>query len=412
MGIEKDAVLPEWREPTESRRAGFGKWGVPLSPYDRFMEEQGIPIYRDIGVRMIQELPMKPWKRLGGKGTFIQLSGTEGLWGMYVVEVPGAGALNIERHAYEEIYYVCEGRGSTEVWEEGSARKLAFEWAPGSLFAIPLNTWHRVINATSRPVLLLSATTAPNIMNLIRDPHFIFNTPYNFKTRFDSEAGYFKPSEEIHADPVRGLAMLNTNIIPDIVNCELPLDNRRAFGFRRIEPHMAYANFYMKIGAYPTGQYSKAHKHASGAVLVCIKGKGYSYTWPDSLGPHPWETGHGAEVKRQDYEPVGMISAAPMSGDWYHQHFGAHPEGLRLLIFDGPYGPAGLFTGRPGAEKTDRGAINSEHGGSAINYANEDPHIRREYKRALAEQGVSSRMEDWMYDPNIKEADLKFIGGA
>ena len=44
---------------------------------------------------------------------------------------------------------------------------------------------------------------------------------------------------------------------------------------------MAGANFYMKIGQYKTGQYSKAHKHASGAILVCIKGKGYSCTWPD-----------------------------------------------------------------------------------------------------------------------------------
>ena len=35
-----------------------------------------------------------------------------------------------------------------------------------------------------------------------------------------------------------------------------------------------------------------------------------------------------------------MISAAPMRGDWYHQHFGTDPEGLRLLVFDGPYGPA------------------------------------------------------------------------
>lgn len=412
MGIEKNAVLPDWHEPTASKKAGFGKWTIPLAPYDRFMEEQGIPVHRAIGVHKIQNLPMKPWKRMGGKGTFIQLFGTDGLWGMYVVEIPGAGALNVEHHIYEEIYYVVEGRGSTEVWEEGSAKKLAFEWGPGTLFAIPLNTWHRVINASSSPAMLLSATTAPNIMNLMRDPQFIFNTSFNFKTRFDSEDKYFKPSEEIHADPIRGLAMLNSNVIPDIVNCELPLDNRRAFGFRRIEPHMAYANFYMKIGYYPSGQYSKAHKHTSGAVLCCIKGKGYSYTWPDRLGMHPWENGRGDEVKCQPYEPVGMISAAPMSGDWYHQHFGAHRDGLRLLIFDGPYGPAGMFTGRPGTEAIDRGAINSEEGGNAINYAKEDPHVRKEYGRALAEEGVASRMEDWMYDPNTKQTDLKFIGGA
>ena len=51
-----------------------------------------------IGVSKVQDLPLKPWKRMGGRGTFIQLFGTEGLWGCYVVEVPGGGALNVERH--------------------------------------------------------------------------------------------------------------------------------------------------------------------------------------------------------------------------------------------------------------------------------------------------------------------------
>src|SRR5439155_1182304 len=191
MGVEPNAKLFEWREPKRGEKAGFGKWKNPRSPYDLFMEAQGIPIHRDIGVHKVQDLPLSPWKRLGGRGIAIQLLGTEHLWGMYVVEVPGAGALNAERHLYEEIYYVIEGRG---------------------------------------------------------------------------------------------LAMRRTNIIPDILTCELPPDNRRAFDYRRIEPHMAGANFYMKIAQYKTGQYSKAHKHSSGAILVCIKGKGYSYTWPDRLG--------------------------------------------------------------------------------------------------------------------------------
>ena len=77
-------------------------------PYDRFMEAEGVPVYRGIGVRRVQDLPMQPWKRLGGRGSYIQLYGTEGLWGMYVVEVPGAGALNVERHLYEKI--VLRGR--------------------------------------------------------------------------------------------------------------------------------------------------------------------------------------------------------------------------------------------------------------------------------------------------------------
>ena len=85
-----------WHEPTGDKRAGFGKFGRPKTPYDIFMESEGIPIYRDIGVSKVQNLPLAPWKRTGGRGTYIQLYGTEGKWGNYLIEVPGAGALNPE----------------------------------------------------------------------------------------------------------------------------------------------------------------------------------------------------------------------------------------------------------------------------------------------------------------------------
>src|SRR5262252_10540488 len=112
-----------WHEPTGTDRAGFGEFGRPKTPYDLFMESEGIPIHRDIGVSKVQNLPLAPWKRLGGKGTYIQLHGTEGKWGSYVVEVPGAGALNAEKHLYEEIYLVVDGRGTTEVWLDNDSKR-------------------------------------------------------------------------------------------------------------------------------------------------------------------------------------------------------------------------------------------------------------------------------------------------
>lgn len=78
------------------------------------MEEEGIPVVRGIGLRDVRELPLSPWARLGGRGSYIQLDGTEAVWGMYVVEIPPRSELKPERHVYEEIYYVVEGRGSTE----------------------------------------------------------------------------------------------------------------------------------------------------------------------------------------------------------------------------------------------------------------------------------------------------------
>ena len=140
-----------WHEPAGGKKAGYGKFGRPALPYDKFMEAEGIPVYRDIGVSKVQNLPLAPWQRMGGRGSFIQLFGTEGKWGCYVVEVPARGALNPEQHLYEEIFYVVEGRGSTEVWHEGDKKRHMFEWQQGSLFSIPLNAMHRIVNATSSP---------------------------------------------------------------------------------------------------------------------------------------------------------------------------------------------------------------------------------------------------------------------
>ena len=262
-----------WHEPEGLKNAGYGAWKRPNTSYDDYMEAQGIPIYRGIGVRRVQDMPLKRWNRMGGNGTFIQLYGTEGRWGCYVVEVPGAGALNAERHMYEEIMVVVEGRGTTEIWTDDQKKAHSFEWQRGSMFAVPLNTWHRIVNAASSPALILVASTAPNVMNLFRDSDWIFNCPVTFPSRYDGSDSYFRPKDDIMPDPLRGLAMRKTNLIPDVFNAELYLDNRRSPGYKRMEPNMAGNVFYGFIGEHVTGRYSKAHAHMSSAVLVCIKAR-------------------------------------------------------------------------------------------------------------------------------------------
>src|SRR3954468_4827052 len=173
-----------WHEPSGDTRAGLGKFARPKTPYDLFMESQDIPIFRGVGISKVQNLPLKPWQRRGGQGTFIQLHGTEGKWGCFLVEVPGAGALHPDRHLYEEIYYVVEGRGSTEVWLENEKKRHVFEWQQGSLFSIPVNAFYRIVNARSAPALLLAGNTAPNLLNLINNVGVIFDCPYKFTDRF------------------------------------------------------------------------------------------------------------------------------------------------------------------------------------------------------------------------------------
>ena len=73
--------------------------------YLRWMEQEGIPIFDGLAVEDVTELPRKPWGRMGGTGSYIQLKGSGGVTGMYVVEIPPGGSLEPERHMYDELLY-------------------------------------------------------------------------------------------------------------------------------------------------------------------------------------------------------------------------------------------------------------------------------------------------------------------
>ncbi|MFC2060493.1 cupin domain-containing protein [Chloroflexota bacterium] len=390
--MKKEANV--YQAPVGQEVAGHIHYKKLPTPYEVFIAEQNIPIYRGIGAYDLRQLPLAPWERMGGQGTFIQLDGQAGLWGMYLVEVPAGGVLKSERHIYEEIFLVIEGRGSTEVWREGSNKKQSFEWQPGSHFAIPLNLAHRLVNATSSPALLLATTTATPVMELYPSRSFVFDNPAELPDRYDESEDYFKPREDLEPHPESGRAMLRSAVIPDIARCYLPLDNHRAPGYRWIKPIMAGNTFFAGfIAEYPSGRYSKAHHHEPGAVLVCLRGKGYTYNWPVELGPRPWEAGNGHLVKRQDYVPGGIVAAAPGGGEWYHQHFSTSKDFFRVRAYIGPM----KRTKQAGEDLASTSVNMGEEGGYAVNYSDEDPQVRKNYMEALAKEGVEFQMPESLY---------------
>lgn len=390
-----------YKEPEgEQQIAGTLRLQLIPSPYERFMREQGIPIYRGMGVRDVRELTLAPWARMGGQAAFINLDGMEAKWGMYLVEVPGRGELAPERHIYEELFYVVEGRGSTEVWTDGSPRH-AFEWQAGTLFSVPMNAWHRLLNASSGPALVLVATTAPPVINMFDNERFVFDNAFEFSDRYDGREEFFRVNDEFEPHPGFRRAMLRSAVIPDIVNCYLPLDNQRAPGFRWVTTVMASnTEFNPFIAEYPAGRYSKGHYHSAGAVLICLRGTGYTYTWPSELGIHPWEEGNVEQVKRQDYVPGGLVSAAPGPGNWFHQHFGVAKDVFRVFK---------ISTGKPWLTHSAQteavwGNADMEEGGHSIPYWQEDPYIRQEYQEAIRAVGGEFRMPAALFEPPRRRA--------
>ncbi len=347
-----------WHEPEGQKNAGYGAWKRPNTSYDNYMEDQGIPIFRGIGVRRVQDMPLKPWTRMGGQRNLHPALRHRGPMGL----LRGRGAGGWRAQSRKAHVRRDHGGGRRPRHHrnlaDGQAKPHTFEWQRGSMFSIPLNTNHRIINAASSPALILVASTAPNVMNIFRDRDWIFNCPVIFRRASTAASDFFKAKDDIVPDPLRGLALRKINFIPDIMNADLYLDNRRSPGYTRVEPHMANNVFYGFVGEHKTGRYSKAHAHMSAAVLVCLKGKGYTYTWPRSDGMTPWKDGKTKNVYRQDYEPVGLVTAAPYGGDWFHAHFGISKDPLRLI---GWYGPNNHRKDKPAcpAKKTPTKALST-----------------------------------------------------
>ena len=388
-----------FQEPTgESDRAGVKSWQAPKTGYELFMEEEGIPIYSGIiGVENIRNVELKPWDRLGGNGAFLYLDSLEGIKGMYVLEVPGGGQTNPERHLYHEFYLVFEGHGTTETWIEGSNEKKIFEWQPGSLFYLPPNVMHRLVNATKERVLILATTNAPPLYNMIRDRDFIFKNDYIFQAHYSDDDGFYKYDDKIYAVPNNKRAQARTNFYPDIINAELPLDNQRMPGYRRIQP--AFRGFEHDhngfISQYPIGRYSRGHHHAAGAVLVCLRGAGYTFNWPREHGITPWKDGLGDNVRTLHYVQGGLVAAAPGGGTWFHQHFPVSEGPFRVINYWG--GPTPTPLDSLNRETGMSNNLNIEEGGGSIGYSKEDPYIRKTFEEELAKVGQKSTMPDELY---------------
>ena len=162
--------------------------------YFKWMKNEGIPVLKSYGIEDVRALELFPWKRTGGKGTFVSLYGMEGTTGMYVMEIPPGGVLEPEKHMYEEVICILDGNGATEVWEDGE--KYMFEWGKWSLFAPPLNTWHRLVNGSRDPVRFYAMTTAPLVIDLYRDLDLSSTRPFKFTERFAEEQGYFNETSK------------------------------------------------------------------------------------------------------------------------------------------------------------------------------------------------------------------------
>ncbi len=365
---------------------------VPLmTSYEEWMAEEGIPIVEaEGGIEDVRQVERKPWARTGGRGAFIYLEGVKqsGFTGMYVAEIQSGKALNPEKHLYEELIYILKGQGATEIWQEGEPKR-SFEWAEGSFFAPPLNTWHRLYNVGKEPVIFLGVTNAPIVMDLYHSPEFVFGDSFVFKDRYNGEENYFRTENRVERGRGEHL-VLEANFIADLKSAFVdPRERPKGKDVRIMGFEISENILTGHISEWPVGMYHKAHYHGPGAILLGLRSKGYVLMWPKELGTTPFKDGHGDRVLRINWGDGAVYS--PGDG-WFHQHFNTGAEPARHIAFR--TGGAKYRMGLRGVGNTRATVTSIREGGAMIDYEDEDPQIRRDFEAALTEAGVECQMPD------------------
>ena len=342
-----------------------------LSPYEEWQKTEGIPLIRGHSVDDMKTTELGPWARNGGRGAFVNLEGTELSADAYICEIPPGASLNPERHMFEELIFVLQGRGATTIWTKDD-RKQTFEWGEGSLFSPPLNVWHQIFNGQgNKPVRYIAITNAPLLINLFHNMDFIFNCDYGFRDRYSGEDGYFSGKGKNYAERI-----WESNFIANVYDFKLQEWKQRGPGANAMF-EMANNTTAAHVSEFPVGSYKKAHRHASTAHLIILSGQGYSLLWPDY-----------GEWERVDWHKDSMFNNG--HDRWFHQHFNTGKEPARYLALHWSSRKFGTLSFS--CSRRPLGWISIKEGGAQIEYEDEDPRIRELFAKELSKVGLKPQM--------------------
>jgi quercetin dioxygenase-like cupin family protein len=355
---------------------------IGVDSYLDWLHDEAIPIAEGLAIDLV-ELETRDWPRYGVKGAAAHLAGRGDFCNIFKLELPAGTATNPQRHMYEEVMYVLEGNGSTELeFPDGSKR--SFEWGKYSLFAIPLNTTHRHFNGSGTNRALLSVTTnLPLVMKMYHNERFVFENDFVFDDRV-GKADYYTGEGDLEL--VRpGNHMWETNFVPDLSQIPLIEWSDRGAGGANIMFMLADGSMHAHVSEMPAGTYKKAHRHPAGYHVMCVSGTGYSLLWYEG----------DRDFVRIDWKH-GVVF--PPADRQFHQHFTNSREPARYLA-------TGLGSIRypiteilmahlVGKAGTKQGAsLSLKDGGNQIEYEDQDPRIHQMWLEEMKERGIVPAMD-------------------
>jgi len=390
---------------TAAQEKGTVKSEGTSTPWENFLQSEGVPVYRGFAISDVSKVKLGPWKRYGIDGAFVYLDGAGGITTGFIFEIqPGQKSLPV-RHIFEGRVVVLGGSGEAHFWQEGG-KKVTALFQKGTLFPLPLNAWYEILNTGKEPVRMYGVSSEPLFIDLFRDVSFVFNSNHAFTGRFDGSLDFFKP-EPVELKPnlrdKLGYAVSVTNLVPDVNTAKLyPAGHgvletawREAGGSGTTNRHysMAFDNLDSHVEVFLPAVYEMAHKHGPGANVMYLYGHGYSLLWPPELGKDPYKDGHGDKVMRVDWGPY-TVFVPPLN--WYHQHFNPSPEPARFIKVAAFGSRVHQLTARVFGEYPD-----------AIDYPDEDPQIKLDFEAECAKRGVKSLMPPVEKFLKLREAEQK-----
>ncbi len=359
---------------------------APRYGVDAFLEwldAEDLPITEGMGVDLFSA-DTKLWPRYACKAGAVNLHGRGDFANIFVYDLDPGQSSSPQRHLYEEVIYVLEGHGSTQL-EFTDGTKRSFEWGPKSLFAIPLNAKHRHFNGSGQERALLASTTnLPMVLKTFHNTDFIFDNSFEFGDRTGKESYYAGEGDLITVRP--GNHMWETNFVTDLAEIELKSWGDRGAGGTNIMFVLADGAMHAHISEMPVGTYKKGHRHGPGFHVMCVTGHGYSLCWYEG---------------EQDFVRIDWKHGTvfPPADQQFHQHFNTSKAPARYLAtgFGGLRYPVTTQQRRSllGLKPGEKGAVSTsiKDGGDQVEYEDQDHRIHAIWLEEMKKNGVEPKMD-------------------
>jgi quercetin dioxygenase-like cupin family protein len=354
-----------------------------IDPYLDWVKNEGLPVTEDYGIDLFS-VKTGDWPRYGVKGAAVHLMGRGDFSNMFLFELPPGKSTIPQRHIYEDVFYVLEGTGSTQI-EFADGQKRSFEWGPKALFSVPLNAKHRHFNASgTERALIVSTTNMPMIMNVFHNERFVFDTDFEFIERTGKNEYFAGEGDLITVRP--GNHMWETNFVPDLGSIELKTWGDRGAGGTNIMFVLADGTMHAHISEMPVGTYKKGHRHGPSFHVMCVTGHGYSILWYDG----------DKDFRRIDWKHGTVF---PPADQQFHQHFNTsnHPARYLATAVGGLRYPTmlsqrkSLIAAKPGDKPGV--SLSLKEGGGQIEYEDQDPRIHQMWLEEMKKNGVTPKMD-------------------